>query len=341
MYKCSNDQCQKTHSAAKRKLCKQCHDTMQSSQQSQPPSNNQQSQRSSISNVDLDASLTNGALSNIENVGGCQSPQTPGNINADGNQHDIKNWIRNEDMANSNNYWENMNKLLDAKFNNFELKFKDSILREVKQITEPIQRSVNDLAAENKELRTQVTTLKAKTKEQDEKLDKVEKALREHHKTLVRSDKEARGKKLILAGVPETETRINEVDATDDDRKVKEVINILGVGDIPLVSVRRIGKKDQGPDDRPRYILLEFACFKDRNIVKKNGAKLKEREDSKSFFLKADLSKKEREEYKRIYDLKKNIETQEPGKPVRVEYGKLYVDETLVDQISTDNNDFL
>ena len=278
-------------------------------------------------------------LSNTENAEDNQQLQH--DVNENDNRQNLSNWIRNEDMANSNNYWENMNKLLDAKFNNFELKFKDTILKEVKQITEPIQRSVNDLKAENKELRTQVTTLKAKTKEQDEKLDKVEKALREHHKTLVRSDKDARGKRLILAGVPEAETPINGVNAKDDDSKVKEIINILGVGEISLVSSRRIGKKDQGVDDRPRYILLEFASYKDRNLIKKNGAKLKEREDSKSFFIKADLSKKERGEYKRLYDLKKNLEEQDPAKAVRIEYGKLYVDDTIVDQISTDNNDFL
>ena len=107
---------------------------MQSSQQPQASS--------SSSNTDVNASFTNFAISlqqgisertsNTENAED-NSQQLQHNVNENDSRQNLSNWIRNEDMANSNNYWENMNKLLDAKFNNFELKFKDTILKEVKK----------------------------------------------------------------------------------------------------------------------------------------------------------------------------------------------------------------
>ena len=50
-----------------------------------------------------------------------------------------------------------MNKLFDAKFTKFEQSFKDTIIEEVKLITDPMKNEVKDLKAENKKLRTEVT----------------------------------------------------------------------------------------------------------------------------------------------------------------------------------------
>ena len=348
MYKCQNSSCDKSHSSSRRSLCKTCFDNMSSQQNTSgtPTITNSTNSLFGASNFNDTLSTFASDLQNTHSGSQAQqhfqqhvSQQLSQANDNEGNE--IREWIRDEDMANSNNYWHNMNKLLDAKFSHFEQTFKNTILTEVKQITEPIVKDVNDLKAENRELRTQMTTLKAKTKEQGEKLEKVEKALREHHKTLVRNDKDARSKRLILAGMPETRTVINDVEMNDDDSKVREIMRILDAGDLKVMNTRRIGNKDQGTDNRPRYILIEFSCFKDRNYVKKNSAKLKDRDDTKTLFLKADSTKKQREEYKRLYDLKKQNEQEDPQKAVRIDYGKLYVDDTIIDQVATDNGDFL
>ena len=249
--------------------------------------------------------------------------------------------MQSEEFGDPNHFWENMNKLFDKKFNEFEETFKDSLMKEVKQITDPISKDVKELKNENKTLKTELTTLKAKSKEQEEKLEKVEKALREHQKTLVRTDKDARAKRLILAGVSEDETTINGVEFDNDDDKVAEVMKVLEVEDVSIANSRRIGKKDQGGENRPRYLLIEFHTASDRNKVRKKSEKLKENDDTKLLYLKADSTKKEREEYKRLYDLKKRIEEEDATKEVRIEYGKLYVGEQVVDEVSTENKDFL
>jgi hypothetical protein len=237
-------------------------------------------------------------------------------------------------------FWDNMNKLLDAKFNNFEQTFKNAIIEEVKEITDPIAADLKSLKEENKKLKTEVTLLKAKEKDNGEKIEKIEKVVREQQKTLARNDKDARAKRLILAGVPDGKVTIDGVECEHDSEKIKVLMEAIDCGNIGIVNSFRIGKKDQGADERPRYILIEFSNAKDRNAVKKESAKLKDREDTKLFFFKADSTKQMREQYKRLYDAKKKIEEDDPHKDVKIEKGKLIVDEHVIDQICTDN-DFL
>ena len=82
------------------------------------------------------------------------------------------------------------------------------------------------------------------------------------------------------------------------------MINADGIGS---VNVRRIGKKDQGPDSRPRYILIDFANVNDRNTIKQKSVTLKDNNETKNFYLKADQPKKTREEYKRLHECKKRV----------------------------------
>ena len=145
-------------------------------------------------------------------------------------------------------FWSNMNRLLDSKFKSFEQTIKDSIMGEVKQITDPMTAEVDKLKKENKQLKTEVALLKTKDKEHDEKLEKVEKALKEHQKTLAQNDKGERSKRLILAGMPEVDVKINDKNLKDDREKAEEVLKVLNV-DVPIFSVKRIGKKDQGAEN--------------------------------------------------------------------------------------------
>ena len=58
--------------------------------------------------------------------------------------------LQTEAFASNTEYWSNMNKLLDTKCNNFKQKFKNGIIEEVKQITDPLEKEMKGLVAENK-----------------------------------------------------------------------------------------------------------------------------------------------------------------------------------------------
>ena len=197
------------------------------------------------------------------------------------------------------------------------------------------------LATENKSLKAEITLLKAKKKEEVERNDKIVKVLKEHQVTLARTDKNNRFKRLLLSGVPEEQITINSVTLKNDKEKVEEILKTMQVNDVKIAHQRRIGAKDQGTEKRPRYLLLEFINSSDRNKVKNESMKLKENEDTKLFYIKADKTKKEREEYKRLYKIKEQLEKDSDGKTVEIKYGKLYVDGIVVDKIETENDNFL
>ena len=244
-------------------------------------------------------------------------------------------------QSESHNFWVQMNNLLDKKFETFEDKLNNSIKEQVKIATDPMKTELTKLSAANKSLKTEITMLKAKQKAESERNDKIVKVLKEHHVTMGRNDKEKRFKRLLLSGVSEEQITIDGVACENDKEKVSEIFKIMQVEDVILSDCKRIGAKDRGQDKRPRFILLDFMNASDRNRTKRASAKLKENKETERFFLKIDKTKKEREEYTRLYKIKEQLQNDDKDKVVEIKFGKLYVDETIVDQVETENNDFL
>ena len=189
------------------------------------------------------------------------------------------------------NFWSQMDRLLETKFTKFEEKVNNSVKEEIQKATEPMKTELAKLTEENTKLNTELTVLKAKQKKEEERNDKITKVLKEHHKTLARSDKDDRAKRLILAGVPEGQITINQLLCKNDNEKVKAILSLIQE-DIVLVQCRRIGAKDQGAGNRPRFIQLEFSSIADRNTIKKESEKLKDHEATKEFYVKPDRTKK-------------------------------------------------
>ena len=243
-----------------------------------------------------------------------------------------------EEGNNNGNFWEQMNMLLDTKLNKFKEKLNTNIKVEIKKATDPMKTELDKLTAENKKINTELTVIKSKQKEEKERNDKMVKVLKEHQTTITRSEKEMRLKRLILAGVPEDDITINGKPCKTDADKVNETLKSMD-SNVSVSQCRRLGAKDRGSENRPRFIQIEFMNITDRNKVNKLSEKLKHNDDTKLFYLKADRSKEEREEYKRLRDVKKGL--LEEGKTAEIKYGKLYVDDTCVDQINTKVNDFL
>ena len=214
---------------------------------------------------------------------------------------------------------------------------------EVKRITDPMQKQLNLLASENKSLKAEITLLKNKQKGEEETNQKLTKVLKEHQTTLARNDKNDRAKRLLLSGVPETDISINGVRTENDTEKIEQIFNVMELENVCVRSQKRIGAKDQGAEKRPRFILIEFASIDERNRTRKESDKLKNCEDTKMFYWKADKTKKEREEYKRLFNMKKQLEDDEnyKDKNVEIKYNKLYVDGKVIDQVQTENDDFL
>ena len=83
----------------------------------------------------------------------------------------------------------------------------------IHKVTEPMKNELVLLKEVNKKLQDELTVMKSKQKEEQERNDKItEVLLKEHQITMARSDKDNRAKQLILVGVPENQISIGRVD---------------------------------------------------------------------------------------------------------------------------------
>ena len=92
---------------------------------------------------------------------------------------------------------------------------------------------------------------------------------------------------------------------------------------------------DYGPQKHPRFLIVEFSKRSDRNAVKASGPQLQTIQELKHLRIKADLTKDERTEYKRLYDLRDQLSREHPGKIAIVDKGVVKLDGQEIDKYRT------
>ena len=117
--------------------------------------------------------------------------------------------------------------------------------------------------------------------------------------------------------------------------QVMLILNSLNMGNIDFVSCWRTGTKDYGPQKHPRFLIVEFSNRSDRNAVKARGSQLQSIAELKDIRIKADLTKDERKEYKRLYDLRDQLSREYPGKTATVDKGVVKLDGQQIDEYRT------
>ena len=196
------------------------------------------------------------------------------------------------------------------------------------------------LQAENKNINEKLKLQDARVKNLEESCKKMKTVITKQQSLIVQHDRDARSKRLIISGISQQEWELHGQTADTEKDKVKLVLNYLHKGDIDPVYAKRIGNKDQGPQKRPRYLLVEFKDKSDRNEVMTASSELKNDEETKKIRIKADLTKAEREEYSRIYKEKEKLESEDNTATVIFERGKLIVNGTVVDQLKFNSSIF-
>jgi hypothetical protein len=118
------------------------------------------------------------------------------------------------------------------------------------------------------------------------------------------------------------------------------MLTAIGKPEIEIANCRRVGTEDQGHEGRGRFLLVEFKNQADRNAVRGEAGKLDGIEELKHLRIKADLTKEEREQYKKLYAARDTLAESNPTENVRVDKGKLYVGDRLVDEVKTSSKIF-
>ena len=169
--------------------------------------------------------------------------------------------------------------------------------------------------------------------------EKMVETIAQHQKMLEILEADKRAGNLIISGLPEEEESMDG--AVTDNDKIKKVLSVMGVEDVGVKSVARLGARrtaggaaHERPYRRPVKVVL--ANSSQRQRVLENTNKLKDAGDTmKRVYVKKDVHPLVRKELNRLREVEKK-EKDKPenqGKNVRYDYKerKVYVDSVIVD----------
>ena len=255
--------------------------------------------------------------------------------------HEPHNISEAKIVENDVDFWTKMDQLLDKKLSIQEEKIKQAVVAEVTGKLNDLTKQQKKLEDENKTFRQKMTVLETRQKNVENENNNMKRIINRQQGHIIQQDKQLRQKRLLISGLSETETlTYNEESADSDDKKIKIIFKALNTSIDDLVDFKRIGSPDQGPDNRPRYLLMQFIDIESRKTVKEKSSNLNGIEELKHIRIKADLTKQDREEYSRLFKLKENLEKDNPGKNVRYERGKIYLEEEVIDEFKSSSKKF-
>ena len=192
---------------------------------------------------------------------------------------------------------------------------------------------------ECKNVSNRLTSSETKIKNLEAANDKLKKVVVKQQSHIANQDKKERLRNVVIAGLSESEP-LTSGGPTTDREKIDHILENLNIQHVDVVNCRRTGNKDQGPQDRPRFLIVELKTQAMRNELKYAGPKLNSIEHLKNIRIKADLNKAERTEYKRIYDLKDKLQLENPNDTVQVNKGVLTLNGTQIDKFKNPSMDF-
>ena len=196
--------------------------------------------------------------------------------------------------------------------------------------------SVTKVETNHKNLEQKLTAAGTKIRNLETANEKLKNIVTKQQSHITTQDKNIRLKNVVMAGLCESPL-LNETGdeiASTDEEKVHVVLEALNLDDIEFNHCRRTGNKDQGPQDRPRFLIVEFQKQSDRNKVRSASHLLKNVPHLKNIRIKADLNKQERDEYKRLYEVKDKLAVDNPNATIVVEKGLLKMNGIQVDKFS-------
>ena len=243
-------------------------------------------------------------------------------------------------------------KLSDIPFHQFKLwiqyVIKDTIQAELKTALEQCSKDIDTVKKDLGEEKQKVVTLTAQVNEmrtQVAELEKEQKKTKEvgeaHLKYLINLDRNARKYNIMIFGLPENDDLVIERDneeetlrAANDDEKVSAVLSQLQSDISKTSNFHRLGK----PGDNPQPVKVYFFSPSQAQLALSNSKNLNEWEAR--IYVKADKTKSEAEEFKRIGKRKEELllqhPTVDPDNPiVTLAKGILKVNGTEVDRYKT------
>ena len=135
--------------------------------------------------------------------------------------------------------------------------------------------SVSKIDSESKNSARRLTVTETKIKNLEVNNETLKKIVVKQQSHIAIQDKKRRMHNIVIGGLCEDEpSNFLEDVASTDDEKVKLVLQTLGLNSIEFIRCLITGNKDKGPQQRPRFLIVEFSKQKDRIDVKAAGPHL-------------------------------------------------------------------
>lgn len=207
------------------------------------------------------------------------------------------------------------------------------ILRELRQFRKDMS-GVSEFVKDTKDKQCK---LEAECKYLRGEVEFLKKAVIQHQIYVESIESLRRNRNVIIYGLPEGETRINERHCTDDTSKVAAVWSALGA-QVISEEVVRLGRNVPTNPGRPRPVRVALMNEEQRKSVLDRAKVLKDNADLRRVYVKRDAHPKLRRETARVMEVLKAEKEKEVNVGRNVTYDKdtrcVLVDGEIVDRFS-------
>lgn len=190
---------------------------------------------------------------------------------------------------------------------------------------------------ELKTLREEKNSMLSEIKILKEDNEKCHRILAQHQKILESMDADRRASNLIISGLVEDEPlSYNDSVANNDEEKVELLFTRIGVSNVQVERVDRLGKQSNNMPSRKRLLKVKLRSREERGNILEKAKTLKEAQNPfKKIYIKKDVSPSVRNEFRRLREVvqREKDKPENAGKNVffNVREKKVYVDDLEVD----------
>lgn len=197
--------------------------------------------------------------------------------------------------------------------------FRDEISRMKEELRAGIVKDVL------KVLKEEITVMKEQIESHDNDIEQIKSYIVNLETHRLKEERKALGNNVVIRGLTETKDETAQV----TEAKVHELLNSINANINSFSKVERIGSNN---NNNCRLIKVTANCRDDRNTILSKAKLLHKSNEYKRVFLNADRPLLDRKEAARLRALRKEITAQNPHANVKIERGKLFLDNAEIDK---------
>ena len=225
---------------------------------------------------------------------------------------------------------------LTKKVNDMTLGDIVSIIQQiVKPISEKLDKIEQTINSKVDAQNSKIELLKSSLKEKEQTIDTMSEIIINMQSSLNKIDSETRVTNLMISGLSENDIKDNDIDLTDDAKKVQRLFKVMeidaeGISSEDTFEMLRIGQEKVGVT---RLLKVNVQTKERRDKILERAKILKDKSDPwKKVYVKKDVHFVYAKENQRLNSKRKILRDQYPEGNIKIYNGKLLHDERVIDR---------